>query len=148
MVSYAGLSFQATVSSTYVFQVQSVKSSHVLYAGNVTSHTEHSLQSVPSSDDNTTARKQAIMELLQTEKEYCDRLRNLREGFIKPLRDARGEICADMKVFDDVEVLLRSNDFFLIQLKTRYFFVAVMLCVPPRSECICRCHPELLYGIF
>eukprot|EP00281_Chroomonas_sp_CCMP1168_P017528 CAMPEP_0206218876 /NCGR_PEP_ID=MMETSP0047_2-20121206/4026_1 /ASSEMBLY_ACC=CAM_ASM_000192 /TAXON_ID=195065 /ORGANISM="Chroomonas mesostigmatica_cf, Strain CCMP1168" /LENGTH=414 /DNA_ID=CAMNT_0053641395 /DNA_START=45 /DNA_END=1289 /DNA_ORIENTATION=- len=87
------------------------------WTGNVTSSSGPHAQ--PSSDEDASARKRAVMELLETETEYCARLRALREGFIVPLRGvvARGE--CDMKVFDDVEVLLRSNEFFLRQLRAR-----------------------------
>ncbi len=70
-------------------------------------------------EERVSARNKAVLELLQTETEYCERLQALRESFIRPLRESAALYGPQMRIFDDIEILLRSNQFFLRQLRAR-----------------------------
>ncbi len=70
--------------------------------------------------------EKAVQELLDTEEEYCARMRSFVDAVVLPLKNAikEGEVtevhAESLRVFVDMENLLRLNAFFLEQLRTRY----------------------------
>lgn len=70
--------------------------------------------------------ERAVQELLDTEEEYCTRMRGFVEAVCVPLKSKvkEGEMTQvhpeSLRVFMDIENLLRLNAFFLEQLRTRY----------------------------